>query len=219
METCKVTSVLEGHQQEVLSVCFAPDGTTLASGSADHTVRLWDVETGDEKMALKECNSAVETVLFSPDGRTLATGGKDTEVILWNMQSEAISYEDAVIMTGCHLKGFEVSQLPESTYYPNKRDFVAEPGFDFEAAPPAEAPPNPHLEFRWPEDSPYHWIPGARNGEAKALYNLAVIRERQKNDEEAKRLHRQCAQIDDPEQQELVEKSKWRLETMPWLRD
>ena len=34
---------LTGHTGPVTSVAFSPDSTTLATGSADHTVRLWDV--------------------------------------------------------------------------------------------------------------------------------------------------------------------------------
>ncbi len=34
---------LQGHTNEVQSVSFSPDGRTLASGSSDHTIKLWDV--------------------------------------------------------------------------------------------------------------------------------------------------------------------------------
>ena len=37
---------MEGHTWEVTSVAFAPDGATVASGSKDNTVRLWDVKAG-----------------------------------------------------------------------------------------------------------------------------------------------------------------------------
>src|SRR5271170_5243390 len=38
---------LEGHSDWVRSVCFSPDGSLLASGSSDKTVRVWNVQTGE----------------------------------------------------------------------------------------------------------------------------------------------------------------------------
>lgn len=38
--------MLKGHTNEVNSVCFSPDGLTLATGSDDNTIMLWDVKTG-----------------------------------------------------------------------------------------------------------------------------------------------------------------------------
>ena len=58
----------------VVAVVFSPDGRTLATGSTDDTVKLWQVITGLELMTLKEFKSDVHVLLFSPDGRTLAGG-------------------------------------------------------------------------------------------------------------------------------------------------
>ncbi len=41
--TWQVIGTLSGHPSWVYSVAFSPDGKTLASGSSDTTIKLWDV--------------------------------------------------------------------------------------------------------------------------------------------------------------------------------
>ncbi|WP_445638558.1 WD40 domain-containing protein [Nostoc sp. DSM 114161] len=78
---------LEGHSSSVISVGFSPDGKTLASGSFDKTIKLWDVSTGKAIKTLTGHSSSVISVGFSPDGKTLASGSFDKTIKLWDVST------------------------------------------------------------------------------------------------------------------------------------
>ena len=61
--------------------------TTLASGSDDNTVRLWDINSGQLKATLEGHTRPVYSVAFSPDGSALASGSGDKTIRLWNAGS------------------------------------------------------------------------------------------------------------------------------------
>jgi WD40 repeat protein len=79
---------LEGHTDAINAVAFSPDGKTLASGSADQTIILWDVATGKPiGQPLAGHTDWVRSVVFSPDGKTLASGSDDKTVRLWDVKT------------------------------------------------------------------------------------------------------------------------------------
>ncbi|MFF4989349.1 caspase family protein [Streptosporangium saharense] len=89
-------NVLTGHTGAVNSVAFSRDGRTLASGSADGGIRLWDMASGAATAVLAGHAGAVNSVAFSPDWRTLASGGADGSVRLWDVTSGAAT----AVLTG-----------------------------------------------------------------------------------------------------------------------
>ena len=86
LQEWKLERTLETHS-DVNTLCFSPDEKTLASGSKDNKVRLWNVETGVNTKTLVGHSDYVLSVCFSPDGKTLVSGSRDQTVRLWNVET------------------------------------------------------------------------------------------------------------------------------------
>jgi WD40 repeat protein len=112
----KVLHTLEGHNSNVLSVAFSPDGKKVASGSKDKTIKLWEVNTGELLQTLKGHRNKVQSVAFSPDGHLLASGSEDNTIKLWNADTGELidtlkGHEDSLLAT--NRKVFSVAFSPD----------------------------------------------------------------------------------------------------------
>lgn len=84
---------MRGHTETAFSVAFSSDGDTLATGSADDTVKLWDITNPARPQPrgqpLANHTDQVNSVAFARNGTTLATGSEDGTVRLWDLADPA----------------------------------------------------------------------------------------------------------------------------------
>jgi hypothetical protein len=83
----RLRRTLEGHSAVVYSVAISSDSTVLASASMDHTIRLWDVETGQLRRTLGGHSAVVYSVAFSSDSTVLASASMDHTIRLWDVET------------------------------------------------------------------------------------------------------------------------------------
>jgi WD40 repeat protein len=87
-------AILKGHTGAVLAVAVHPDPSRrlVASGSADHTAKVWeDWMTGQEGVTLKGHTGPVTCIAFSPDGSVVATGSTDKTVRVWTVMGRLLA--------------------------------------------------------------------------------------------------------------------------------
>ncbi|MGW2048354.1 WD40 repeat domain-containing protein [Streptomyces sp. NPDC001858] len=115
---------LTGHPGAVVTVAFSSDGRTLATGSDDNTVRLWDLATGVTQVTLAGHTGAVFSLAFSPDGRTLTTGSTDRTVRRWNVDR---STPTSAISEICRAIGRSITAEERSVYMPDEPPHATRP--------------------------------------------------------------------------------------------
>ncbi|BAZ52242.1 WD-repeat protein [Nostoc sp. NIES-4103] len=91
----KVLAKLEGHQADVKSASFSPNGQYIVTASGDQTARVWDL-SGKLLVELKGHNTEVENASFSPDGQRIMTTSNNTRIstrntYIWDLSGRQLA--------------------------------------------------------------------------------------------------------------------------------
>ena len=98
------TKIFKGHGNGIM--CLQFDDSILATGSYDSTIKIWDIETGEEIRTLRGHTSGVRCLQF--DGTKLISGSLDHTVRIWNWRTGDLlkthtGHTDGII--GLHFNG------------------------------------------------------------------------------------------------------------------
>ena len=83
MAEAELPAEIKGHNGFVYSVAFSPDGTMLATGSFDGTIKIWDVQSGKVLQTCKGHTNQVYSVAWNHDGSRLASASQDKTIRIW----------------------------------------------------------------------------------------------------------------------------------------
>jgi len=87
-----LVNTLTGHSGSVNSIAISPDGNTLVSGSADNTIKIWNLGTGVLKFTLIGHSGSVNSVAISLDGNTLVSGSYDKTIKIWDLATGVLKF-------------------------------------------------------------------------------------------------------------------------------
>ncbi|MBE9143597.1 hypothetical protein [Planktothrix mougeotii] len=78
---------LVGHTDEILALEVTPDSQWLISGSEDHTIKVWDIATGQEIYTLTGHTGSVLTLVLTSDGKQVISGSADHTIKVWSLET------------------------------------------------------------------------------------------------------------------------------------
>jgi WD40 repeat protein/tRNA A-37 threonylcarbamoyl transferase component Bud32 len=76
-----------GHELGIAAAAVSPNGRTLATGSIDARVKLWDIAHDKPIDTLSGQRNAYQSIVISPDGRRIAAGGDDGTIRIWDSET------------------------------------------------------------------------------------------------------------------------------------
>ncbi len=156
------TVIQTGHYATVRAVAFSPDGRFAATGSADKTIKLWEVSTGREIRSYVGSNGTVWKLAFSSDNSMLASIDADNKIRIWETETSkmlrlidlpdddflsiAFTPDGESLVTGTgknHAILWDISSGNEiRRFKPDTADIVMQKNFGYPAARSVEISPD-----------------------------------------------------------------------------
>lgn len=110
--------IQSGHEEQVTSLSFSPDGDMLASASQDKTVKIWSLKTGELLRTIDANLNFEQSIEFSPDGKAIASGS-DGEVRVWSASEGVLEMK----------LGSDLKTIRKITFSPDGKYIAAAYGF------------------------------------------------------------------------------------------
>jgi WD40 repeat protein len=121
---------LKAQKGEIMALAVTPDGSTLVSGAADNTIKLWSIPDGRLLATLEGHRDRLFSLAVTPDGRTLASGSDDKTIRLWSLpdgrllatlkvhkasvSTLAFTPDGKMLVSGCLDKTIKLWSMPQS---------------------------------------------------------------------------------------------------------
>ncbi|KIK95202.1 hypothetical protein PAXRUDRAFT_401287 [Paxillus rubicundulus Ve08.2h10] len=86
----KPLSTISGHEDPVWGVAYLPGGAQLVTCSADKTVRIWNVESGEQEGMPMEHDGEVRGLAITRDGKRIVSGGDDKVLRVWDVETQQL---------------------------------------------------------------------------------------------------------------------------------
>jgi WD40 repeat protein len=90
--TAKPLKTISGHE-EVANIAYLPGGERIVTCSPDKTIRIWDVENGEQEGATMEHEDWVEGLAVTRDGKRILSGGKSKRIMVWDVETHELIEE------------------------------------------------------------------------------------------------------------------------------
>ena len=111
-------------QTECLSVCYHPQGSVVAAGTADGHLIVLNADSGSHVTTIRVCGSALNGVKFNPDGDIVAAASQNGSVYLYRASRDGFAYKKYGKMSG----GGQLTELD----WDETGDYIATASTDFQ---------------------------------------------------------------------------------------